>query len=143
MPAGPKVVVSPFQCNQPCDYKKLFPTPEGVKISGRSTLIIQGRGNITIRNLDLDGALVINADKDKFDFCVDGLVVKNKGWVEVKCKKDAEEWVKMRGYTMEKLETCEYDAGGAKGDVDSTAAKGKSGIEIGDGEATDCGCNIM
>lgn len=37
-----------------------FPTPEKVKISARSTLIVEG--SVVIESLNLDGALVLTAD---------------------------------------------------------------------------------
>ena len=49
MPAGPKMVVSPFVCCQPADYKALFPNPSDVTISGKSVLVIKGKGSVVIK----------------------------------------------------------------------------------------------
>ena len=170
MPAGPKVVISPFVCPQPADYKAAFPSPGDVTISGKSVLIIEGKGSVVIKSLKLDGTLVIEADEAKGELVVDGLDVVNEGWTEKESKGDAPEWTKMRGYTMEKKETCTFGHNGLKGDfkeVEKEAEKKVEepvkeaakepvktdeiakteevkveGVEIGSGEATDCGCVV-
>lgn len=78
------------------------------KISKSSSLVLDGH-HLTIKNLDLDGALVIRAGNDSH-VTVDGLTVKNKGWelVENDPSKDYDETVAIRGYTMTKHETQEY-----------------------------------
>jgi hypothetical protein len=89
------------------DYKNKFPTPEKVKISARSTLVVRGN-HVDIYSLDLDGALIIDVPNDD---CLEirDLVVKNEGWVRVKMTNDEitseqNEIIKMRGYRMERKE---------------------------------------
>ena len=64
---------------------------------------------MTIKNLELDGALVIRTG-EKTHVTVDGLKIENKGWelVENDPSKEYEETVAIRGYTMNKQETREY-----------------------------------
>ncbi|KAL3907463.1 MAG: hypothetical protein SGILL_008864, partial [Bacillariaceae sp.] len=78
------------------------------KITQRSSMVLEGH-HLTIKNLDLDGALVIKAGEDTH-VTVDGLKVRNKGWefVENDSSKDYPETISIRGYTMDKHETAEY-----------------------------------
>jgi len=79
------------------------------KMTKRSSLVLNGNG-IIIKDMDLDGALVINAC-DGADVIIDGLEVKNNGWklVEVPDGEDVPETISIRGYTMDKIETAEYN----------------------------------
>ena len=78
------------------------------KVTKRSSLVLEGH-HLTIKDLDLDGALVIRAGQDSH-VTVDGLKVENKGWDFVANDPDKEydETVAIRGYTMKKHETREY-----------------------------------
>ena len=78
------------------------------KISERSSLVLDGH-HLTIKDLELDGALVIRASEHSH-VTVDGLKVSNKGWelVENDPNQTYEETVAIRGYTMAKHETKEY-----------------------------------
>jgi UDP-sugar pyrophosphorylase len=59
--------------------KKHFPSPENVKISSRSTVVIEG-GNITIESLDVDGAVTIrNTGGDGSKVIIKSLKVNNAG----------------------------------------------------------------
>ena len=101
---GPAVVVKPNFALCPGEYPARFPSPENVKITGTSTLIIRG-ANVTIRSLDLDGALIIDVpDHEVVE--IDGLVVKNQGWVrEPVNDENAPEIIKMRGYKVKRIGT--------------------------------------
>lgn len=79
---------------------------KGGTISTRSSLVVEGAG-ITINNLDLDGALVIEA-ANGCEVLVDGLKVQNKGWTFEELQGDHAESVAIRGYTLAKHETAEY-----------------------------------
>lgn len=103
---GPRIILSPaFGITQEEILNKV---KENNKISRASSLVLDGH-HLTIKNLDLDGALVIRAG-DESHVMVDGLTVKNKGWelVENDPSKEYEESVAIRGYTMAKHETQEY-----------------------------------
>jgi len=104
---GPRVVLGPsFAVSQEEILAKI--QGDENKISGRSSLVLEGH-HLTIKNLDLDGALVIKTGDDTH-VTVDGLKVQNKGWelVENEAGKDYPETVAIRGYTMAKHETKEY-----------------------------------
>lgn len=102
---GPYVILCPaFAITQ----EELKTKIEGGTITPRSSLVLEGEG-LKIKNLDLDGALVIRTGHG-CEVEVDGLVVRNRGWemVEVKEGDDVPETVAIRGYTMEKHEAAEY-----------------------------------
>jgi UDP-sugar pyrophosphorylase len=104
--AGPRIILCPaFGITQ----EEILNKVQGNnKISKRSSLVLEGH-HLTIKDLDLDGALVIRTGENSH-VTVDGLKVKNKGWelVENDSDKEYEETVAIRGYTMEKHETREY-----------------------------------
>ena len=88
----------------PAEYKKNFPDPSKIKVSARSSLVIEGDG-VIVESLDLDGALVIKCEKGATGVVRD-LVVKNKGWKKVADTSSAsEEFIQIRGYHLEKVET--------------------------------------
>ncbi len=103
---GPRIVLCPaFGITQ----EELLHKIQGdVKISKRSSIVLEGH-HLTIKNLDVDGALVIRSG-EKSHVTVDGLKVSNKGWVIVPNdpSKEYDEAVAIRGYTMDKQETAEY-----------------------------------
>lgn len=101
---GPRVILCPgFAITQEEVLKKI----ESGKITKRSSLVAEGQ-KLTIKNLDLDGALIIRAAPD-CEVVVDGLVVKNDGYVleEIQEGAEVEESVSIRGYTMAKNEVKE------------------------------------
>jgi len=105
--AGPRIVLGPsFAVSQEEILAKI--QGDDNKISERSSMVLEGH-HLTIKNLDLDGALVIKTGDDTH-VTVDGLKVQNKGWelVENEAGKDYPETVAIRGYTMAKHETKEY-----------------------------------
>ncbi len=76
-------------------------------MSQRSSLVLQGAG-ITVRGLDLDGALVVRAGRG-VKVALKRLAVRNKGWewrrlVEGEATEASEE-ERMRGFTVVKHET--------------------------------------
>ena len=104
---GPRIILCPaFGITQEEILSKI--EGDGNKISSRSSLVLEGH-HLTIKDLDLDGSLVIRAGED-CHVTVDGLKVQNKGWelVENDPDGDYEETVAIRGYTMAKHETKEY-----------------------------------
>jgi len=101
---GPAVVLKPDFVCCPGEYKAKFPTPEQVKISSRSTLIVRGSG-VVIEKLDLDGALIIECPEGKSLVVNRSEPIKNDGWVRVKVESSEDEVIKMRGYRIERKET--------------------------------------
>lgn len=105
--SGPRIVLCPaFAVSQEEVLEKIKGNRN--KISKRSSLILEGQ-NLSIENLNLDGALVIKVG-DNTHVSVDGLKVQNKGWelVENEAGTKYPENVSIRGYTMIKKETREY-----------------------------------
>ncbi|CAJ1930583.1 unnamed protein product [Cylindrotheca closterium] len=103
---GPRIILAPaFGITQEEILNKV---KGNNKISKSSSLVLDGH-HLTIKNLNLDGALVIRAGSESH-VTVDGLTVKNKGWelVENDPSKEYEETVAIRGYTMAKHESQEY-----------------------------------
>lgn len=95
---GPAIVVKPDFACCPGEYNIKIPSPEKIKISSRSTLVVRGPG-VTIESLDLDGALVIDVDRGE-EAIVRDLVVKNDGWVQTPVADDDDEKIAMRGFRM-------------------------------------------
>lgn len=101
---GPRVILCPaFQITQEEVVDKI----QGGSITERSSLVLEGE-DLYVKNLQLDGALVIRTGHDCY-VEVDGLVVNNKGWElkEIPDGADVPETVRIRGYTMSKHETKE------------------------------------
>lgn len=102
---GPRIILCPaFTISQ----QEILDKVHGGRITKRSSLVLEGH-NLFVKNLNLDGALVIRAGPDSH-VTVDGLQVQNKGW-ELKeipeGANDVPETVKIRGYTMVKHESLE------------------------------------
>jgi len=101
---GPAVVFKPDFCACPGDYKVKFPNPSKIKISARSTLVVQGAG-VTIESLDLDGALIIECEEGATGVIKD-LKVQNEGFARIPVDaSDSNEIIAMRGYRVEALAT--------------------------------------
>jgi UDP-sugar pyrophosphorylase len=101
---GPRIILCPgFSITQQEVMQKI----QGGKITRRSSLVLEGE-DLKVKNLDLDGALVIRTGHD-CDVTVDGLVVRNKGYELEEVPEDASvpEEVAIRGYTMNKHEAME------------------------------------
>ena len=95
---GPAIVLKPDVVCCPGEYNIKFPTPEKVKISKRSTLVVRGPG-VIIESLDLDGTLIIDVERGE-EAIVRDLVVKNDGWVKVHDGHSEDEVTRMRGYYL-------------------------------------------
>jgi hypothetical protein len=102
-------VLKPSFVTAPAEYKAKFPTPDKVKISSRSTLIVSGSG-VTIEQLDLDGALVIDCAEGKSLTVNRADPIKNEGWVRVRDENSDDEIIKMRGYRLDRNETERIEA---------------------------------
>ena len=101
---APEIVVKPGIVLYPGEYKKLFPTPERIFISKKSSLTIKGSCDLIIESMNLDGALVIECEGEST--CVlSNISVTNDGWIRVLPDMSASEVIAMRGYTLEKKET--------------------------------------
>mmetsp|Transcript_19397 Transcript_19397/g.28295 ORF Transcript_19397/g.28295 Transcript_19397/m.28295 type:complete len:164 (-) Transcript_19397:99-590(-) len=98
---GPRIILCPgFGITQEEIVNKIH----GGSITKRSTLVLEGQG-LTVKNLQLDGALVIRA-APHCEVKVDGLIVHNEGCdlEEIPKGADVDEAVSIRGYTMVKKE---------------------------------------
>ena len=120
---GPQIVVYPNFACCPGEYKERFPSPENVKISARSSLVIRGK-NVTINSLDLDGALIISVP-DHLEVIINDLKVENEGWERQPVASDAEnepETIRMRGYKIKRNATAviqkQRDVSRLAGDAD-------------------------
>eukprot|EP00744_Colponema_vietnamica_P005831 GILI01008502.1.p1 GENE.GILI01008502.1~~GILI01008502.1.p1 ORF type:complete len:636 (+),score=185.99 GILI01008502.1:105-2012(+) len=89
-----------------------FPTPSKVTISPRSTLVV--KGNVIIKSLTLDGALLIDASQAPEGTIVEveDLVVSNEGWeaipigeLEAEASEALTEVDRIRGYVLRKNKT--------------------------------------
>lgn len=60
---GPQVVLSPSFAVFYSELRSRFATPSKVSITARSTLVIKGKGEVTIERLVLDGALEIEVSR--------------------------------------------------------------------------------
>ena len=74
---GAHVVLHPSFGTTVKELEGRFPTPGAVKITANSTLVVEG--DVTIKSLDLDGALVIRAAPGAA-VVVNSCVVKNEGY---------------------------------------------------------------
>jgi UDP-sugar pyrophosphorylase len=103
---GPRIVLAPSFGISQQEIMRKVQGPVG--ISNRSSLVLDGH-HLTLKDLQLDGALVIRVAPDAH-VTVDGLKVQNKGWErqELDPSKVYPEHVRIRGYTMTRLETAEY-----------------------------------
>lgn len=101
---GPRIILCPaFAITQEEIVNKI----QGGSITERSSLVLEGQ-RLTVKNLQLDGALIIRAGPH-CEVEVDGLIVKNKGFEleEIPEGADVDETVAIRGYTMAKHEAME------------------------------------
>jgi UDP-sugar pyrophosphorylase len=101
---GPRIILCPaFTISQ----QEILSKIQGGRITERSSLVLEGH-MLVVKNLNLDGALVIRAGPES-EVTVDGLVVKNAGWELEEISEGAvvPETVRIRGYTMAKHETME------------------------------------
>lgn len=100
---GPEIVLRPSFVVCPAEYKAKFPNPSSIKISSKSSLIVEG--DVVIESLDLDGALIIKCEEGASGVLRD-VRVKNKGWEkDVNISDTDPEFIRIRGYRMNKIET--------------------------------------
>ncbi len=97
---GPAIVFKPDFACCPAEYTIKFPTPEKIKISARSTLVVRGPG-VTIESLELDGALIIDCDRGE-EAIVRDLKVQNDGWEFIPVETHDDEKIAMRGYEIDR-----------------------------------------
>jgi UDP-sugar pyrophosphorylase len=98
----PCIVLAPsFAAGGSAELARRF---HGGRISGRSSLVVEG--DVEVSGLDLDGALVLRATQGA-KLSVRGLNVRNRGWEFVPA--DAPEVLKMRGFRLVKHETKEVE----------------------------------
>ena len=100
---GPKVVFHPSFVSSFEDYKAAFPNPAKVVISSNSTLIV--KGSVKIESLALDGALMIEVEDGAKDAVIQDLTVHNKGWGYIPSSDSDDDVIRMRGYSIDKVET--------------------------------------
>jgi UDP-sugar pyrophosphorylase len=103
---GPRIILCPTFGISQQEYREKV---KSLSVTKRSSLILEGH-HLTIKDLKVDGALIIRAGDDSH-VTVDGLEVENKGWelCELDPSQDYPEHVRIRGYTMSKHETREYN----------------------------------
>lgn len=104
--SGPRIILQPSFSITRQDLVEKVKGP--VRITDRSSVVLGGH-HLLIKNLDVDGALIIEAGPD-CHVTVDGLKVNNEGWElqELDPKIDYPEEVRIRGYTMNKKETTKF-----------------------------------
>ena len=105
---GPRILLCPaFGITQEELLEKVGGA-DTCSITERSSVVLEGH-HLTIKNMEVDGALVIRCGEGTH-VTVDGLKVNNKGWEleELDPSKEYDETVRIRGYTMNKMETAEY-----------------------------------
>lgn len=102
--SGPQLVFAPSFAPSQSILRSRFPSPAGICITKRSTLVVDGSGNVTIHKLALDGALRISAC-DGAIVEIRTLSVENAGYtydtVEIIAGTDPID--AMRGYQFRKL----------------------------------------
>jgi len=104
---GPRIVIDPSTAIFPCEIQDCFPSPEKVKISARSTLILEG--DVKIYGLNLDGALhLVAVPGTRLSvFSKPELCIRNEGHIikAIDNLAHASEIDRMRGYVIEKKDT--------------------------------------
>lgn len=104
---GPRIVIDPSTAMFPCQIQDCFPSPEKVKISARSTLILEG--DVKIYGLNLDGALhLIAVPGTRLSvFSKPALCIRNEGHIvkPIDSLINVSEIDRMRGYVIEKKDT--------------------------------------
>jgi len=105
---GPRISISPNFAVSRAELERVIPSPEQVRISSRSALVIQGEGTVIIESLDLDGALVVTVAKGG-TLRIRNLRVRNRSWdyhALSKAEMSTEEEIyTIRGYKLARHET--------------------------------------
>ncbi len=101
IPDGPHVVLAPSFAVGVSQLRQRFPNPDKVRISARSTLVLEG--DVTVESLDLDGALVVRALPGTRSV-ISGLRVHNEGYrlVPLDPAAPAPDSLKIRGYDIDR-----------------------------------------
>ena len=60
--------------------REVFPEPNTVSISQRSTILVVGKGRVSLGRVKVDGALVIHVPNEKDVVALHDVVVTNQGW---------------------------------------------------------------
>lgn len=102
--SGPQLVFAPSFAPSQSILRSRFPSPADIRISKRSTLVVDGTGDVTIHKLALDGALRISAC-DGATVNIHSLSVQNTGYTYegVKFTADTDPINAMRGYQFRQL----------------------------------------
>lgn len=142
---GPAIVLKPDFACCPGELNIKFPTPDKVKISSRSTLVVRGPG-VTIESLDLDGCLVIDVDRGETAVVRD-LKVKNEGWVPVPVPNSSDEVIRMRGFIIDRKDARYVEVHTKEGEIDNTEEDDSSVVkdveyEVEGGDGNFCGVNF-
>ena len=115
---GPRIVIDASTALFSSEYSKLFPFPQRINITARSTLVVQG--DVVVEALDLDGAFVAKAATGHKLRVVakgeQGRIV-NEGHVLLQAAADDStvlEVTRMRGFTVQKLGETVVDTASAE-----------------------------
>eukprot|EP00002_Diphylleia_rotans_P041041 TRINITY_DN9883_c0_g1_i1.p1 TRINITY_DN9883_c0_g1~~TRINITY_DN9883_c0_g1_i1.p1 ORF type:complete len:584 (-),score=131.60 TRINITY_DN9883_c0_g1_i1:115-1866(-) len=100
---GPKIHLAP---SFGCTLSEIKSKVNGLKISGRSVLVLEG--DVHIQNVKLDGSLVVSSEGTQSKEVKD-LEIQNQSWVfePLADANAAPEYLKIRGYQLQKIETYE------------------------------------
>lgn len=107
LPDPPHVVFHPNFAVSFKAFKGKFPSPAQVKISQKSTLVVEGPG-VVFESLEVDGALTIKAVPGA-KVTIRGLKVVNKGWElkQLEAGEAVPDSLKIRGFKLVKHEAKE------------------------------------
>lgn len=75
---GPWILLAPEFASTRTQLSRKIPHPENIKITNTSALVVRGK-NVVVEDLDLDGALVLDASSPGSSITVKKLALKNKG----------------------------------------------------------------
>eukprot|EP00039_Didymoeca_costata_P012639 m.183046 g.183046 ORF g.183046 m.183046 type:complete len:621 (-) comp15538_c0_seq18:1175-3037(-) len=109
----PHVVIAPYHILTLHHWEQLFPTPSSVVISAGSSLVIEGKGTVVIKELKLDGSLKLVSNDSESVIVIDKLEVKNRGSSYEKLDNSCQdEILLMRGYKLKTDEELIYTISG-------------------------------
>jgi UDP-sugar pyrophosphorylase len=102
VPAGPRVVLHPSLACTFDEMKRRVAGGDKVKITSSSSVLVV-EGEVTLEDLELDGALVVKACAGA-KVTIKGLKVRNKGWTYAPAS-GGDEVDALRGFVVQKNET--------------------------------------
>lgn len=108
--AGPRIIVKPSVAMTRNDWDELLAESSSISISPRSTIVVDGNVK-EIKNLSVDGSLIVRVNHPDASVSIDGVVVQNEGWefVEIDPNNEAlPEHIRIRGYDIVRHETQEF-----------------------------------